>query len=258
VADGEPGSGLRLLAGSQGETEGASERAGTVLASALRAVLQERQTVRLAIPGGSALRAATVARAVLGRDWSRVALTWVDERCVPEVAEDSNRGAARRAGLLDPGEDPRAAPAPARVLPLFEDGETPAESLARVESLIESELGGQLDVLLLGMGADGHIASLFPGRAMPAGIRVAHVADSPKPPPDRITLTPSLLATARHAVLLVTGEAKRDALERLLAGDPTLPAQGLPGLVVVTDLALDRIPDATLARPSGPDRKGKT
>lgn len=278
MADGELGSDLRLCAGREragkavgegagkaadngagkGADNGASERAAKALVSALRGVLKEQATARLAIPGGSALVAATAARAALGPDWSRIALTWVDERCVPEAAEDSNRGAARRAGLLDSGEDPRVAPAPARVLPLFEDGETPAEAVARVASRLGAELDGQLDVLLLGMGEDGHVASLFPGRPAPAGRWVAHVADSPKPPSDRITLTRSLLATARHGVLLVTGEAKREALERLLAGDPTLPAQGLPGLVVVTDLELDRTPGVTSAGPSGPDRKGRT
>ncbi len=252
------GSELRLLSG----REGASEWAGGALASALRAVLREESTARLAIPGGSALVAATVARAALGSDWSRIALTWVDERCVPEASEESNRGAARRTGLLDPGEDPRAAPAPARVLPLFEGGETPAEAVARVESRLESTFGGQLDVLLLGLGEDGHVASLFPGRPVPAGGPtgrwVAHVADSPKPPSDRITLTRPLLATARHAVLLATGEGKREALERLVAGDPTLPAHGLPGMVVVTDLELDRAPGGTSAGRSAPARERRT
>lgn len=260
MAEGKLGSDLRVLAGHEASTEvgAASKRAGQALVSALRAVLQERETVRLAIPGGSALAVATAARAALGRDWSRIALTWVDERCVPGAAEDSNRGAARRAGLLEPGEDPRAAPAPARVLPLFEDGETPAEAVARVESRLAAELGGQLDVLLLGMGEDGHVASLFPGRPVPAEVRVVHVADSPKPPADRITLTRPMLETARHAVLLATGEAKREALERLLAGDPTLPAQGLPGLIVVTDLELDRTSRRQSPGSSGPDRKERT
>ena len=60
----------------------------------------------------------------------------------------------------------------------------------------------------------------------------------PKPPPERITLTRPVLATARHTVLLATGLCKRSALERLRAGDPSLPAHGLPGLTVVTELDL--------------------
>ncbi|NNL66442.1 MAG: 6-phosphogluconolactonase, partial [Myxococcales bacterium] len=88
-------------------------------------------------------------------------------------------------------------------------------------------------------GEDGHVASLFPGRAVPRGASVAFVADSPKPPAERVTLTRALLESARTSVLVAAGEAKRAALERLLTGDPELPAQGLPGLVVVTDLELE-------------------
>jgi 6-phosphogluconolactonase len=100
------------------------------------------------------------------------------------------------------------------------------------------EFEGALDVLLLGMGEDGHIASLFPSRSLPDSGLVAHVSDSPKPPLDRITLTPAALATASRAVLSAFGESKREPLRRLLAGDQTLPAQALKGLVVVTDLDL--------------------
>jgi 6-phosphogluconolactonase len=65
-----------------------------------------------------------------------------------------------------------------------------------------------------------------------------HVAKSPKPPPDRITLTRSLLARVPTHVLLATGEGKRAPLKKLLAGDPSLPASGLSGLTIVTDLDL--------------------
>ena len=88
------------------------------------------------------------------------------------------------------------------------------------------------------MGADGHVASLFPDREAPRAGCVAFVPDAPKPPPRRITLTRAALATARHILLVAVGEEKRAALDRLCAGDPRLPATGLPGLVVVTDLDL--------------------
>lgn len=208
--------------------------AGALLAESLRRVERERGAARLAIPGGSALAALAAARERLGDPggtWQRLRLTWVDERCVPEASAESNRGAAARAGLLH-------APAPADVLPLFLDGEDGARAVARVDAALAARFGAGLDVLLLGMGEDGHVASLFPGAATPPGARVAHVTASPKPPPERITLTRALLATARHTVLLATGESKRGALERLRAGDASLPAHGLPGLAVVTDLDL--------------------
>ena len=186
---------------------------------------------RLAIPGGSAVAALGPTREKLGRAWAHVRLTWVDERCVPLADAESNRGSAYRAGALDAG-----AP-PALEIPLFLDGETGAEAVARVESALDRGFGGALDVLLLGMGEDGHVASLFPGRAT-AGARVAHVTASPKPPPERITLTRSFLGTAGETILLAAGESKRAALSRLLRGDATLPAQGLAGLAVVTDLVV--------------------
>ena len=101
-----------------------------------------------------------------------------------------------------------------------------------------SGFSNALDVVLLGMGSDGHVASLFPCRPLLAEGLVAHLSDSPKPPAERITLTRVALATARHVILVVAGESKRDALCRLIAGDPSLPASGLEGLVVVTDLEM--------------------
>jgi 6-phosphogluconolactonase len=194
-------------------------------------------SARLAIAGGSAVRALRAAREELPAGvWSRVRLTWVDERCVPFGSADSNRGEAHRSGALFEG-----AP-PAVELPLFFDGETVVQSLSRARAALHEVFGGALDVTLLGMGPDGHIASLFPGQDALTheheGALVLHVADSPKPPPSRLTLTRSLLATAKTHVLLAVGEGKREALERLISGDPALPAAGLSGLVVVTDVDL--------------------
>jgi len=212
--------------------------AADVLARALLAVLEVRDTARLAVPGGSALPALAGARARLGDAWQRIRLTWIDERCVPVADVESNRGAAQRLGSLGLSEDEDDGPGPHSVLPLYLDGEAPGDAVARVEAGLRVEFEGALDVLLLGMGEDGHIASLFHSRSLPESGLVAHVSDSPKPPPDRITLTPAALATASRAVLPAFGESKRAPLRKLLAGDPTLPAQALKGLVVVTDLDL--------------------
>ena len=206
--------------------------AGSRLADAVLAADRAGGAARLAIPGGSALPALGVARTQLGTIWPRLCLTWVDERCVPVAHAESNRGAAYRAGWLG------ARRAPGQELPLFLDGERGEDAVARVEAGLAEIFDGALDVLLLGMGEDGHVASLFPGWSAPPGARVALVASSPKPPPERITLTRPILDTARCTIVLAVGEGKRPALERLLAGDPTLPAHGLPGLTVVTDLDL--------------------
>jgi len=204
--------------------------AGELLADAIAGVDAARGRARVAIPGGSALAAFGVARARVGGAWSRLCLTWVDERCVDVADPGSNRGAARRAGWLEP--------APAAVLPLWLDGETPRDAVERVRAGLAGPFAGELDVVLLGMGADGHVASLFPGREIDGAAGrggVAWIGDSPKPPGSRITLTRTMLATARTTVLVATGPEKRAALERVARGDAASPAVGLPGLVIVTD-----------------------
>jgi len=202
--------------------------AAGAVARTLERIAAERERVRLAIPGGSAAAAALGAAGLLqgrGFDFGSLLLTWVDERCVPFSSPDSNRGSVR------------FEPVPGAELPLYLDGERPGDAVARVERGLTATFEDALDVTVLGMGADGHVASLF-AEAPPLPGRVAWVANSPKPPPQRITLTRAMLATARHTFVVAAGEGKRAALERLVAQDPALPASGLPGLVVCTDLAL--------------------
>ena len=200
------------------------------LHSALREVLDRDGRVRLAVPGGSALAAFGPVATKLSVELDRICLTWVDERCVPTSDEASNRGATRR--LI--GE-----PMLGAELPLYLDPEDPDQGVARVREGLRNVFANELDVVLLGMGADGHIASIFVGDEEKPGDRVRYVPDSEKPPSRRMTLTRATLATASHTILLATGENKRGALTKLLAGDPALPATGLPNLTVVTDLDLE-------------------
>lgn len=205
------------------------ERAAECLVERMRALAAPAGELRLAISGGSALAVALRAAEWLGGDWRRVTLTWVDERCVPLADPASNRGEAVRRGLL-------RVP-PARIVPLYEDDESPEAAVVRYTQRWRTELRGALDLALLGLGEDGHVASLFPSRAWRAEGIAFHIADAPKPPASRISLTRAALASARHTLVFATGESKRPALLRLRAKDATLPATGLPGLVVVTDQA---------------------
>jgi 6-phosphogluconolactonase len=204
------------------------ELAAEIVAHAL---LGSGDAPRLAVAGGSAAAVLGPLRRRLGTaQWQRLRVTWVDERRVPSDSPDSNRGETYRRGWLGP-----SAPVGLEV-PLWLDRETPEDAVRRVTQTLRDEFEGELDVLLLGMGEDGHIASLFPDHsALDAQGLVALVDDSPKPPAARITLTLPMLSTARHAVLVAAGEGKRQVLRSLRAGDTSLPVARIPYLTVVTD-----------------------
>jgi 6-phosphogluconolactonase len=231
---------LELL--SQSTAKMAIAAAGEHLAAALVAADIRRRNYsgpRLAIPGGSAAAAMGAALRVLPeRVRRRLHLTWVDERCVPTADEASNYGSARRAGLV-----PDDA---AFVQPLWWDGADPAAVQARMDRVLPERFSDGLDVVLLGLGEDGHIASLFPGHAavrspweFAPDASVGHVTDAPKPPASRMTLKLGTIGRAGLAVLLALGEGKRAALTRVLCGDAGLPTVRVDRLIVVTDLELE-------------------
>ena len=147
--------------------------------------------------------------------WGRVTVLFGDERCVPPSDADSNFRAAAEA-LLD-----RAAPATVHRIP----GELGPEAAAALyEPLVAA---GPLDLVLLGIGPDGHTASLFPGHpALDAPGLVAAVRGAPKPPPERVTLTLRALRGATRVIFLVSGSDKRDAVRRAQAG--LVPAGMIP------------------------------
>ena len=137
----------------------------------------------------------------------------VVERCVPSDHADSNARMLREA--LGPAANLREA-----------RGELGPEDAAWLYGReVEERTGAMFDVVVLGLGEDGHTGSLFPGHPEVAAghAPVIGVRDAPKPPPERITMTLPVIARARYTVLLATGEAKREPLARVRARDETLP-----------------------------------
>ena len=94
------------------------------------------------------------------------------------------------------------------------------------------------DLVILGMGEDGHTASLFPGHSHAGDALVLAVHEAPKPPPDRVSLSQGALSDARQVLILVTGGGKRDAVQAWKAGD-TLPVASIRGHNGV-DVLIDR------------------
>lgn len=158
-----------------------------------------------------------------GVDWGAVDLWWGDERYVAPDSGDRNAGQAR-AAFID-----------ALGVPGHRVHEMPSSSAAcsvdEAARAYAAELGDRaFDVLMLGVGPDGHVASLFPGRpeADSAALALA-VAGSPKPPPDRVSLTLRALCLADEVWLLATGQAKAPAVAAALGGDRSLPAARVHG-----------------------------
>ncbi|HEY4913904.1 MAG TPA: 6-phosphogluconolactonase [Candidatus Dormibacteraeota bacterium] len=137
-------------------------------------------------------------------EWGRVSVLFGDERCVPPDHPDSNYRMARQA-LLD-----RVAPATVHRMPAELGPDEGAGLYAHVVASM-----APLDVVLLGVGEDGHTASLFPGHpALKASGLVIGIRDSPKPPSKRVTLTLNALQSARRVIILATGAGKAEAVAR--------------------------------------------
>jgi 6-phosphogluconolactonase len=174
--------------------------------------------------------------------WARVEIYFADERAVAPEDSESNYRLVREA-LIEP----------ARV-PAKNVFRIPAEDpdLERVATTYETRLPQRLDLIVLGLGEDGHTASIFPGSAAAreALRRVVAVDDSPKPPARRVTLTPRALREARDVVVLASGDAKAEAVWRALRDESDPLA--VPGrLVREREWIVDEAAAAWLEAPAG-------
>ncbi len=175
--------------------------------------------VHVALAGGSTFRRAYELLAGIEGSWKHVHLWLGDERCVPDGDPDSNAQMIRESLYANArAEPPSLHVVPSPLVPEDAAWLYGLHVLERVADVV-------FDIVLLGMGPDGHTCSLFPGHPVLSVVDapVAPVRESPKPPPERVTLTLPVLRRARFTQLLVTGADKRDALARTLAGEEGLP-----------------------------------
>jgi 6-phosphogluconolactonase len=211
----------------QPDPETLARQAARDLIAAIAEAREARGVAHACLAGGSTpMRCYELLDGAL-EDWTGVHLWYGDERCVPFDDPESNHGQVK--------DRLRARGATWHPMPGTLGPAEGAREYAR-------ELGSTvLDITHLGMGPDGHTASLFPNHPLldAHGI-AAGISDSPKPPPERITLTLPKLNESRRVVLLVTGEGKSEALARVMAGpDRAYPASLLDRtkLLVMADNA---------------------
>lgn len=188
-----------------------------VIAGQLGDFLRRDGRATLSVPGGTTPGPIFDTLSGVDLDWANVAVVLNDERWVPETSDRSNTRILRQRLL-------RARAAGARLLPLYAAADTPEAALSTLEDGIRPYL--PISVLLLGMGADMHTASLFPGAdrlaealAADAPILMPMRADAAGEP--RVTLTAPVLKAAFHTHILITGADKRAALDRAKHLDPS-------------------------------------
>ncbi|GAB3263480.1 6-phosphogluconolactonase [Nocardioides dilutus] len=164
-------------------------------------------------------------------DWSRVVFWWGDERFVEPASPDRNERQAREAFLDQVDVDP----ALVHPMPSTESAESAEAGAAAYAEELRAHGSGTFEIVLLGLGPDAHVASLFPGYPQLDADEIAvAVHDSPKPPPDRISLTLPCLNRARSVWFVVSGEDKADAVALALADGTDVhdaPAAGVSGQI---------------------------
>ena len=227
-----------------------SDAAAARFLAAVREAIRTRGMAQVALTGGSmgsAIFASLLQTPGRGEvNWSQVYVWWGDERYLPAGDADRNDTQNDEAGLSQLGLDG------GKVFRV-EGPDASASAEASASSYANTVRGfgrGEFDVVLLGVGPDGHVASLFPhhpAQRISDAVAVA-VHDSPKPPPDRVSLTFECLSRTREVWFLAAGPDKADAVAAALAPDADrwdVPASGVRGSVA-TRWLLDEAAAANL------------
>lgn len=205
----------------------ANDCANMILTAAAKAI-SKRGEFRLVLTGGRTPLAAYRLLARTDTDWSMWKLYFGDERCVGAGHPERNSLSAMDAWLG------KVAVPPSNIYPI------PAEKGAAIGASEYAQTIADampFDMVLLGIGEDGHVASLFPDRPESAGL-VIPVHDSPKPPSERVSLNYRALSDAERVLIMVTGSGKRDAVKHWEAGD-NLPVSRITARKQL-DVVLDR------------------
>lgn len=194
----------------------ADEAARRILLAA-RAAILAHGLFRLVLAGGCTPEGCYHRLAAARADWADWEIYFGDERCLPAHHPHRNSRMAARAWL-------ERVPIPAHRIHVIPAELGPREGARRYAPEVAAAL--PFDLVLLGLGDDGHTASLFPGRSHPPSELVHAVFDAPKPPPERVTLSSAVLSCSQQVLFLVTGSDKRAALAAWRRG-ATLPAAGI-------------------------------
>ena len=213
--------------------------AGRTLAAADEA-LRRRGRFVVVLAGGNTPRGAYELLRAAYADWSRWHVYFGDERCAPRDDAARNDRMAASAWLDH-------VPIPAEQVHEIPAELGPVEAALRYAATLDEV--GTFDLVLLGLGEDGHTASLFPGHELGRGDGapgMLAVLDAPKPPPQRVTMSARRFSQTREALFMVSGAAKREAVRRWRAGED------IPAHAIAPDTDVDVFVEAALLAPAAP------
>jgi 6-phosphogluconolactonase len=190
------------------ESSQLAKRAAERIAEALKKAVSADSAASLALAGGTTPRAAYEDLAKIpGIDWSKVSVYFGDERAVPPTHPDSNFAMAK-AALFD------RVPLPESNIHRITAEDADQDAAARA---YEALLPARISVLVLGIGEDGHTASLFPGSpALNERVRRVLPVIGPKPPPQRLSITPPVIEAAELCIVIANGPGKAEPVRRAL------------------------------------------
>lgn len=221
---------------SSGTPEEVSRDVARWLARELTRALEQHGRAVLALPGGRSIAGSLEALGELAIDWSRIDIVFADERHLPPGHSDRNDTAVDSyltSSLVQRG----ALPANQLHRAPFVPRDVGAAAALYAHEI--ASLRSPVSVALFGAGEDGHIASLFPGRDHtidPAAPAVIPIRNSPKPPPERISLSPHFISALPSVCILFIGSSKREAFARFR--DATVTVSSCPARLL---LANDRL-----------------
>lgn len=194
--------------------------------------IQDKNKFRIVLAGGSTPQMAYMLLSQRVSDWAKWEIYFGDERCLPEGHDDLNSSMAKKSLLNKVPVDPiRVHPIPAHL----------GAEVAADQYLPCVQVAMPFDMVLLGMGEDGHTASIFPGHGWQNRSPVYAVHGAPKPPADRVTLSTETLGNTRKLLYLVTGAGKADAVAKWWNGKhlpiSSIPAQADSEVLIDEDAA---------------------
>ena len=209
-----------------------AEQAEALILDAARAAISARGIFHLVLAGGNTPKGAYERLRECGANWAKWQIYFGDERCLPRGDPGRNATMARRAWL----DHIRIPPVNIHPIPAEHGAEKGAQRYAGILRRVP-----EFDLVLLGLGEDGHTASLFPGRKEGLGkndAEVIAVRAASKPPPERVSLSVARLSRARRVLYLVGGQSKRDAVKAWRAQADIPPRHITPTLGI--DVYIDR------------------